>query len=164
MIENGVCILTLTQKSYPKRLAFGFLEEVMRAFNEELKRVLGSTGSVDYRSYIDTITKPYYFIQFDRTIQRKRSDYKDPSSNKAMSKVTEGLTEINSIMKKSLDEMLQRGEALEDVGRRADDLKEASKKFAKQAYNLNLQALLRQYGMIAALLLFFVLIIWFRFF
>ena len=162
VIEGGVCFLTMTQRNFPKRLAFGFLEEVSRAFTEELKRVLGT--SVDFRSHIDTITKPYSFITFDRVIQRKRQDFKDPNSNQAMNKVTEGLAEVNTIMRQSLEEMLRRGEALEDVGRRADDLKEASKKFSKQANFLNFQAMLRKYGILATIVLIFLFIVWLRFF
>jgi vesicle transport protein SEC22 len=41
MIEDGICYLTLTDKSYPKRLAFLFLEDVAKEFVEELKREHG---------------------------------------------------------------------------------------------------------------------------
>ena len=140
-IENGVCFLTMAQRSYPKRVAFAFLEEVSKAFFEDIKRVQGN--SVDVRAYIETITKPYYFITFDRVIQKKRIEFKDPTSNKTIQRVNEGLAEVNTIMRESLEDMLRRGDALEDIGKRADDLKEASKKFSKQAKFLNLQAMLR---------------------
>ena len=41
MIEDGICYLTLTDKSYPKRLAFLFLEDVAKEFVEELTREHG---------------------------------------------------------------------------------------------------------------------------
>ena len=37
LIENGICYLTLTEKSYPKRLAFLFLEEISHDFETELR-------------------------------------------------------------------------------------------------------------------------------
>ncbi len=37
MIDNGICYLTLTDKSYPKRLAFLFLEEISKDFIADLK-------------------------------------------------------------------------------------------------------------------------------
>ncbi len=37
MIEEGICYLTLTDKTYPKRLAFLFLEDIAREFVDELK-------------------------------------------------------------------------------------------------------------------------------
>ena len=41
MIDNGICYLTLTEKSYPKRLAFLFLEEISRDFEADLKSEYG---------------------------------------------------------------------------------------------------------------------------
>ena len=37
MIDNGICYLTLTDKSYPKRLAFLFLEEISKDFEADLR-------------------------------------------------------------------------------------------------------------------------------
>ena len=36
LIDNSICYLTLTDKSYPKRLAFLFLEEIAKDFVREL--------------------------------------------------------------------------------------------------------------------------------
>ena len=41
MIDQGICYLTLTEKSYPKRLAFLFLEEISKDFESELKSEYG---------------------------------------------------------------------------------------------------------------------------
>jgi vesicle transport protein SEC22 len=166
LIENGVAFLTCSSKGFSKQRAFGFLEDISKLFQEEMKRVIGSTGSVDYRSYVETINKPYHFIAFDRIIQKRRAEWLSAQgpSNQGVLKVQEGLLEVNQIMRKSLDEMLQRGEALEDVGRRADDLKSASKAFAKRANLMNLQALLRDWGIVAAIALLFLFVIWWRFF
>jgi vesicle transport protein SEC22 len=160
--ENGLVFLAACSRGFNKRVAFTYLEELARAFHEELKRVLGSTTSVDYRSFIETINKPYYFITFDRTIQKKRQEFKEPQ--KVVQRLQESLAEVNHIVKHSLDDLLARGESLEDVGRRAEDLKHASKRFANQAKEINLQLLIRQYGVIGAIVLFFILILWWRFF
>ena len=161
-IESGVTILTLTPRSFPKRIAFAFLDDLMRAFMEQVKQ--GVPGNASISGFIEGITKPYYFIQFERVIMKKRNEFKEPNGQAAMGRVNEGLVEINNIMRQSLDEMLQRGEALEDVGRRADDLKEASKRFAKQANYLNIQAMMRKYGTLGFLIFCFLFIIWLRFF
>ena len=89
--------MVLTDGSYPKKLAFAFLEDISRLFNgelllamfnqcyeidtpilltylfiipflEELKREFGTQVGVDYRSQIECIDKPYYFIKFERQI------------------------------------------------------------------------------------------------
>ncbi len=41
LIENGMCFLTLTEKSYPKRLAFLFLEEIAKEFEADLRAEYG---------------------------------------------------------------------------------------------------------------------------
>merc|ERR1719487_3023491 len=126
-IAEGVVYMVLCERSYPKKLAFAFLEDIHKCFQEELKREFGTRSGVDYRSHIDTIEKPYYFIKFDRTIQKKRVEYRDPNSTKALAKLNESLTEVSSIMRQNIDDMLHRGENLEEVGRKGADLKYASK-------------------------------------
>merc|ERR1719345_685287 len=121
-IEDGVCYMGLWDKNYPKKLAFAFLEDIHKTFQEELKREFG-TGSVDYRSHIETIEKPYYFIKFDRQITKKKAEYRDPNSSKALGRLNEHLTEVSGIMRQSFDEVILRGENLEEVGKKANALK-----------------------------------------
>ena len=163
IVEGGICYLALAGKSFPKRLVFAYLEEIHRSFLEELKRHYG-TGSVDYRSQIETIQKPYFFITFDRFVQKKRAEFRDPNSSSAVQKLNEGLVEVNSIVRKSLEEMIARGDALEDVSSRALTLKDEAKKFSSSAKHLNLQALLRKYGIMAFLTFVVFLIIYVKLF
>ncbi|CAK0904119.1 unnamed protein product, partial [Prorocentrum cordatum] len=149
-MDSGVCYMALFDKSYPKNLAFAFLEEIQRLFEEELQREFG-TGSVDYRSKIETIEKPYYFIKFDRQITKKKAEYKDPKSNKALAKLNSSLMEVSSVMQKNMDEILQRGENLEEVGNKASKLKYASKEFAGMTKMLSLQTMLTKYGVPAVI-------------
>lgn len=68
IIEDGVTFLTVCGSSYPKKLAFSFLEDIRAAFQEELQTAFG-THAVDYRSIIETIEKPYYFVKFGKQPQ-----------------------------------------------------------------------------------------------
>lgn len=52
IIENGVCFLTLTDKTFSKRAAFSFLEELSSEFHRE------------FGHKIATATRPYSFIEF----------------------------------------------------------------------------------------------------
>eukprot|EP00744_Colponema_vietnamica_P020540 GILI01029211.1.p1 GENE.GILI01029211.1~~GILI01029211.1.p1 ORF type:complete len:225 (+),score=50.72 GILI01029211.1:83-757(+) len=145
IIEDGVIYMTLCDKSYPKRLAFQFLDEIYKGFLEELKREYG-TGSVNYRSQIETIERPYAFIKFDRFISTKKQDYKDPRSNKALAKLNEDLQEVQNIMRQNIDEILSRGENLDVIGSKATSLRAETKVFDTQAKYLNLQSLWEKYG------------------
>ena len=50
--QDGVCYMCLTEKSYPKRLAFNYLEELLKEFMAK------------YRDEVDTASRPYAFIKF----------------------------------------------------------------------------------------------------
>jgi len=162
MVADGITYLTLTHASYPKKLAFAFLDDVAQEFQGELQREFGGTAGVDFRSKVETIEKPYYFIKFDRHIAKKRQEYRDPSSSKAMSRLNESLTEVSSIMRKNIDDILQRGDNLEDVGRKATTLKGASKDFSGMAKQLNLEAMMRKYGVVAIIGAFLLFILIYR--
>merc|ERR1740130_1756531 len=162
-MEDGVCYMALFDKGYPKNLAFSFLEDIHRLFQEELKREFG-TGSVDYRSHIETIEKPYYFIKFDRQITKKKAEYRDPSSSKALSRLNENLTEVSSIMRQNIDEILHRGENLEEVGRKANSLKDASKEFKGMTRMLSFQTMVQKYAVPLVLGLVVILIFLFKYY
>lgn len=52
LIGGNACFLTLTEKGYPKKLAFQYLEELAREFSQL------------YGSQVDGVTRPYAFIKF----------------------------------------------------------------------------------------------------
>jgi len=162
-MDDGICYMALFDRGYPKNLAFAFLEDIHRLFQEELKREFG-TGSVDYRSHVETIEKPYYFIKFDRQITKKKAEYRDPSSSKALSRLNESLNDVQGIMKQNLDEILQRGENLEEVGAKASKLQQGSKEFMKTTRSLSFQTLVQKYGVPIVLGLVVILIICFKLF
>ena len=162
-MDNGVCYMSLFDKSYPKNLAFCFLEDIHQLFQQELQREFG-TGSVDYRSHIETIEKPYFFIKFDRQITKKNAEYRDPKSSKALSKLNNNLQEVSNIMRQNIDEILKRGENLESVGRKANSIKEESKKFRSMTGQLSFQTMLQKYGVFVVIGLMAFLLICFKLF
>eukprot|EP00435_Cladocopium_sp_Y103_P073122 s1104_g42.t1 len=162
-MDNGVCYMALFDKSYPKNLAFCFLEDIHQLFQQELQREFG-TGSVDYRSHIETIEKPYFFIKFDRQITKKNAEYRDPKSSKALSKLNNNLQEVSNIMRQNIDEILKRGENLESVGRKANSIKEESKKFRNMTGQLSFQTMLQKYGVFVVIGLMAFLLICFKLF
>lgn len=162
--KEGVCYLALFDKGYPKNLAFSFLEDIHKLFQEDLKREFGCTAGVDYRSHIETIEKPYYFIKFDRQITKKKSEYKDPNSSKALNRLNDNLTEVSSIMRQNIDEILHRGDNLDTISDKARDLRDTSKQFKDTTRMLSFMTALQKYGVPAVIGLFVLLVLWFKFF
>lgn len=60
LIAGNACFLTLTEKGYPKKLAFQYLEELAREFSSL------------YGSQVDSVTRPYAFIKFGECLSSGR--------------------------------------------------------------------------------------------
>ena len=54
-IERGVCYLVLCDQSFSKRLAYSFLEDLQTEF------------SSIYGSKVETVSRPYSFIEFGKS-------------------------------------------------------------------------------------------------
>lgn len=56
IIVNDVCYLVLTEKSFPKRAAFSYLEDLQNEFD------------MQYGNRVSTVSRPYAFIEFGKSI------------------------------------------------------------------------------------------------
>ncbi|KAJ8554447.1 hypothetical protein K7X08_025125 [Anisodus acutangulus] len=75
MVENGICFLTLCESSYPRKLAFHYLQDLQQEF-EKLDRSLA-----------DRVTKPHTFIKLDTIIGNIRKQYVDTRTQANLSKL-----------------------------------------------------------------------------
>lgn len=76
IVENGICYLTLCESSYPRKLAFHYLQDLQQEFER-----LDS-------SLVDRITKPYTFIKLDTIIGNIRKQYVDTRTQANLSKLS----------------------------------------------------------------------------
>merc|ERR1712224_852140 len=79
-------------------------------------------------------------------ILSKKAEYRDPSSSRALSRLHAQLTQMGGIMQHNLEELLMRGESLEDVTFKAKCLSETSQRFSSSARLLALSALAKKFG------------------
>lgn len=158
LIQQNICYLTLTEHSYPKRLAFLYLEEVADAFLEYL------SSTHDGLQVIETTARPYAFIQADPIIQRKQREFVDPKSSANSNKLNQDLSDIHSIMRQNITQVLDRGEKLENVSQISSNLMSESKKFKWGAKKLSFWAKVNTYAPVAAMGLFVVVVLWLKFF
>jgi len=142
VIENGIVYLSLTDKGYPKRLAFLFLEEIARDFEADLKQDHGD----NWMREVETVGRAYAFIKFDRTIQKKRREYSDPASSANVRKLTDDLQTIQTVMRKTIDDVLDRGNKLDDVAEISKNLADESKRYKWSTKKLSMMALYKQYA------------------
>jgi vesicle transport protein SEC22 len=102
-------------------------------------------------------------------IQRKQREYRDGTSSSsanggASSRLNEDLNEIQNIMKKNIDEILNRGEKLDHVSSVSSELKKKSKDFKWGAQKVTWQARWQQYGPIAIGFIIIAVVLYLKFF
>lgn len=119
---------------------------------------------LQWRSQVDQTARPFRFIHYDPVIQRKQREFRDARDTNNNNKLQEDLSEIQTIMRKNIDEILNRGEKLDHVSSISSELQQKSKDFKWGAKKLTWQARLQQYGPIAAGSSLVALVVYFKFF
>ncbi|TYG43001.1 hypothetical protein E1A91_D12G293000v1 [Gossypium mustelinum] len=75
LVVNGICFITLCDSSYPRKLAFNYLQDLQKEFDK-----------FD-NGLIHKITKPYSFVKFDSIISSIRKQYIDTRTQANLSKL-----------------------------------------------------------------------------
>ncbi|CAG9809025.1 unnamed protein product [Chironomus riparius] len=141
LIENEVCYLVLCDKMFSKRIAFNYLEDLAQEF---------------YNSYgrkINTVTRPYQFIEFDIYIQKAKKSLTDRRRN--INTINSQLQDVQRIMVQNIDDVLQRGAVLSELDTKAQGLSMLSQKYKKSATQLNRRSMYVK-GAIAGIILLIV--------
>lgn len=149
--ERNVCYLTICDKSFPKKLAIRFLEDIAREFD------------VQNGSEVAQAQRPYQFIKFDTFIQKTKKVYTSAQSQQNLHRVSEELSDVHRLMTKNINEILGRGEKLSSVARKSEHLVTRSQQYEKMAKVLNTSMFLRKYGIILIILAVVFLFVYFRF-
>ncbi|CDS08532.1 Putative Vesicle transporter SEC22 [Lichtheimia ramosa] len=150
IIDGNACYLCICDKSYPRKLAFSYLEELVKEFN------------MSYGSEVDKPgLRPYAFVKFDTFMQKTKRIYQDTRTQNNLTKLNEDLQDVTRIMTKNMEDLLWRGDSLDRMSQYSGELKDSAKMFKDKARHLNLQALIRKYAppaIIASVILFVLLL------
>ncbi|KAL7408805.1 Longin-like domain-containing protein [Mrakia frigida] len=181
LISSSVIYLVITDKSYPRKQAFSYLNDI----STEFARVYGDK--------VDGTQRPYAFVGFDSFMSKTSRLYKDSrtapsppprdptastsatSSTTASSaglsgpagnlgRINDDLQDVTRIMTKNMEDLLWRGDSLDRMSHLSTSLRSESLKYRKQARNINLEAMLRQYAPVGVVGLIIVIFLWWRFF
>ncbi|KAF1832013.1 snare-like protein [Decorospora gaudefroyi] len=156
-IEDGLCslcFLCICDRSYPRKLAFTYLDDLSAEFTKNY-------SSKQYRS---KTCPPYAFAEFDTFIQRTKKSYQDSRATQNLDKLNDELKDVTMVMTKNIEDLLYRGDSLERMGDISSRLREDSRKYRKAAVRINWELLLKQYGPIGGLAFIIIVFIWWRFF
>ncbi|KAL0949869.1 hypothetical protein HGRIS_009902 [Hohenbuehelia grisea] len=156
LIADNVVFLSIADKSYPRKLAFSYLDELSKEF------------ATSYGPKVEGVRKPYAFVGFDTFMSKTARLYKDTRAATAanasgLDKLNGELQDVTRIMTKNMEELLWRGDSLDRMSHLSTSLRSESEKYRKAARNINFQAMLRQYAPLGAVGLFLIIFLWWRF-
>lgn len=124
LIANNVIYLVIADKSYPRKLAFSYLEELSKEF------------ATSYGAKVEATRKPYAFVGFgtyvvssynfagsfhtavlDTFMSKTTRLYQDTrtagAANSNLDKLNDELHDVTRIMTKNMEELLWRGDSLD---------------------------------------------------
>ncbi|CCM03394.1 uncharacterized protein FIBRA_05524 [Fibroporia radiculosa] len=108
LIADGVVYLVIADKSYPRKLAFSYLDELSKEF------------LTSYGAKVETVRKPYAFVSFDTFMGKTARLYQDTRTANAagsshVDKLNDELQDVTRIMTKNMEELLWRGDSLDSA-------------------------------------------------
>jgi len=153
IIKSSICFLCICDASYPRKLAFTYLSDILSEF----------LSIYPSSSYLSPTLRPYAFVEFDTFIQRTKKTYQDSRATANLDKLNDELKDVTKVMTKNIEDLLYRGDSLERMGEMSGRLREDSKKYKRAAVRINWELLIKQYGPFAGLGLFIVIFLLWRF-
>lgn len=111
---NGLSVVIVTDKEYPPRVAFTLLHKIATDFEEEFTKQHWADKESD-----DSLQWP----QLDDMLQR----YQDPHEADDILKIKAELNETKEIVHEALEKLIERGEKMDTLVSRSNDLSYASK-------------------------------------
>ena len=120
--DNLACAVVSTH-DYPQRVAFSFIQKALEGFN--------NIHGAQWEGAVNDIDLPV--PQLEALIRR----YQNPDEADPMLKIQRDLEDTKEIIVRTMDDLLERGEKLENVMDRSSDLSLQSKTFLKNTNDLN---------------------------
>eukprot|EP00472_Partenskyella_glossopodia_P000006 CAMPEP_0197541590 /NCGR_PEP_ID=MMETSP1318-20131121/67245_1 /TAXON_ID=552666 /ORGANISM="Partenskyella glossopodia, Strain RCC365" /LENGTH=194 /DNA_ID=CAMNT_0043100783 /DNA_START=551 /DNA_END=1135 /DNA_ORIENTATION=+ len=121
--SNSICGMVVSDEEYPVRVAFSMITDLL---NKYMKAV--PTWN-EFKT--DNTAAPPQFMQ--EAIEK----YQNPKEADKVLKIQQTVDEIKTIMHKNIDDILKRGETLDDLMEKSNDLSSTSVAFFKTAKKQN---------------------------
>jgi synaptobrevin family protein YKT6 len=119
---GGLTCTAITDVSYPQRVIFTMMSQIMREFNEEWPEWVNSNQDGNVQSSV---------------LIRMFEQYQNPEEADKVMKIQKNLDDVKDVMTKNIEDVLERGENLDELMVKSEDLSTVSYKFYKTAKNAN---------------------------
>ncbi|KIY73784.1 protein transport protein Sec22 [Cylindrobasidium torrendii FP15055 ss-10] len=155
LISDNVIFLTIADKSYPRKLAFSYLDELSKEF------------ATSYGPKVEQVRKPYAFVGFDTFMSKTARLYQDQrtaaAASSSLDRLNDDLQDVTRIMTKNMEELLWRGDSLDKMSHLSTSLRSESEKYRKAARKINFDAMLRQYAPLGGVALIIIIVLYWKF-
>jgi len=121
--HDGITGVLVADQEYPSRVAFTVLSKVTNEF----------VAAVPKEKWDNSAITPIVFEGLEALLQK----YQNPKEADAMTKVQTELDETKVILHETMESLMQRGENLDNLVTKSDQLSDQSKQFYKQAKKMN---------------------------
>ncbi|XP_003438086.1 vesicle-trafficking protein SEC22b-B-like [Oreochromis niloticus] len=145
LIAQGVCYLTLCEASFPKKMAFEYLEDLRKKFYDQ------------YGEAVPTVTRPYSFTEFGTRIQKEKKPSVSSTLRRTLANINKELDDIQKIMAANIDEVLQRDSLCDQ---KVSNLSSYTKEYRSNTKDVNTSP---GYAKAVAVAVFITLLIYMRF-
>ena len=122
--DRNIASVIVTEKDYPESAAKIVLKKLVKEFHAQYPKFDEDEVSTD-----QNLSLP----KFDEFIQK----YQNPEEADKLLKVEKDLSEINTIMNKTMKDMLERGENLDDLVKQSEDISFLAKQFHEKSRKAN---------------------------
>ncbi|KAL3898021.1 MAG: hypothetical protein SGCHY_003030 [Lobulomycetales sp.] len=123
--SDGLAGVIATDQEYPARVAFSVLNRILDEFSQKFPRS-------NWRGLTPATTGAQY-----PELKMALEKCQNPSSADPMMRVQQELDETKIVLHKTMESLLQRGEKLDDLVSKSDQLSSQSKVFYKTAKSTN---------------------------
>ena len=123
---DGIAATAITTSDYDERAAYTLLNKLIMEFRDTFQ----PTGILQQNLTAD---HPVTFAQLEVYLR----EWQNPMEADKLLKIEKELQEVQDIVHKNLQDLLKRGEAMEELMARSNDLNTASVSFYKKAKKAN---------------------------
>lgn len=148
--EDGVVYLCITDDNFERSRAFAFLNEIKKRFQSA------------YATHAQTALPYAMNSEFSRVLSAEMKHFSEGTpSGDHVAKVQKEVDELKGIMVKNIDSIAQRGERLELLIDKAEDLNATSMTFKKSSKNLARSMCMKNVKMTIILVIVCILVLYF---
>ncbi|RMX58569.1 hypothetical protein pdam_00006409 [Pocillopora damicornis] len=127
IVDDGLVYLCMADEDFGKRQPYAFLEEIKRRFvNSSLKQRAISAHAYEFRR------------DFGQVLASQMSLYSDPGYDDSdqIAKVRKEVNEVKDVMTQNIEKVLERGEKIDVLVGKTEELDHSSQVFHRQAKRL----------------------------